>query len=124
MASNSFQLKAWCVTLVVGTMLFKGTRFDIFVAFIPLIAFWYLDAYFLRQERMYRELYDWIIKNRKTTEDYLFDMGASRFKNSVHSSLRIMFSTTLRWFYGSIATLVAIYIIAFYLSRIGVLPIW
>ena len=81
MASNSFQLKAWTVTLVVGTMLLKGSGFDTMIAFIPLIVFWFLDAYFVWQERMYRKLYEWIIENRRKTEQYLFDMNAYRFRD-------------------------------------------
>lgn len=126
MASNSFQLKAWTVTLVVATMLLKGTNFDIAVgaiAFIPLLVFWSLDAYFLWQERMYRKLYDWIIANRLQTEEHLFDMDASRFKNEVQSRFRIMFSITLGWFYGSIAVLIASYLSLLYLIKIGVI-IW
>jgi len=58
---------------------------------------------------MYRKLYDWVINNRLKTEDHLFDLNAYRFKGEVQPKLRIMFSTTLGWFYGSIVVLVLIY---------------
>ena len=110
MAFNSFMIKGWAITLVVVTLLLKGTeKYQVWIAFIPLLVFWFLDAYFLRQERMYRILYDWVINNRLTTEDYLFDMKTRRFENEVQSIPRIMFSITLGWFYGSIAILVIIY---------------
>ncbi len=110
MAFNSFVVKGWAITLVVVTLLLKGTeKCQVLLAFIPLLVFWFLDAYFLRQERMYIILYDWVINNRLKTEEYLFDMNARRFEDEVQSIPRIMFSVTLRWFYGSIAILVIIY---------------
>ena len=44
-------------------------------------------------------------QNRRTP----FDMNAYRFKDNVQSKLRIMFSITLGWFYGSVGILTAIY---------------
>jgi len=109
MGFNSFLIKGWAVTLVVVTLLLRGIEYQIWIAFIPLLVFWLLDAYFLWQERMYRKLYDWVISNRLKTDEHLFDMNAYRFKDEVQSKLRIMFSITLGWFYGSIAVLVMIY---------------
>lgn len=109
MAFNSFLIKGWAITLVVGTLLLKGSEFQILIAFIPLIVFWFLDAYFLWQERMYRKLYGWVVRNRLKSDELLFDMNAYRFRGEVQSKLRIMFSITLGWFYGSIATLIIVY---------------
>ena len=109
MASNSFLIKGWAITLVVVTLLLKGTEYQVWIAFIPLIVFWFLDSYFLHQERLYRKLYEWVINNRLSSKEYLFDMNAYRFKDEVQSRIRIMFSITLGWFYGSIAILIIIY---------------
>jgi len=119
MAHNSFLIKGWTITLVVGILLLKGKWYQILFAFFPLIVFWFLDAYFLWQERMYKKLYDWVIKNRLITDEYLFNMDAYRFKNKVQSKVRIMFSLTLSWFYGTIAVLIAIYFIFLFLAQKG-----
>ena len=119
MAFNSFMIKGWAITLVVITLLLKGTEYQVWIAFIPLLVFWFLDAYFLWQERMYRKLYDWVINNRLKTEEYLFDMNAYRFKDKVQSRVRIMFSITLGWFYGSIAILIIIYTLILLATRGG-----
>ena len=112
MAFNSFMIKGWAITLVVVSLLLKGTeKYQVWIAFIPLVIFWFLDAYFLRQERMYIILYDWVINNRLNTEEHLFDMKTRRFKNEVQSIPRIMFSITLGWFYGPMAILVIIYVL-------------
>ena len=110
MASNSFMIKGWSITLVVATLLLKGSKYQVPIALIPLFSFWVLDAYFLRQERLYRKLYEWIISNRLKSEDYLFDLNAYRFKDKVQSTFRIMFSTTLAWFYCLMFLLIIAYL--------------
>lgn len=116
MSSNSFLIKGWTITLVVATLLLDktlldGSKLQIFIAFIPLLVFWFLDAYFLWQERMYRELYKWVIANRLNTDEDLLNMNASRFKKQVKSRFEIMFSVTLGWFYGTIFALMMTYVI-------------
>lgn len=120
MAFNSFLIKGWAITLVIATLLLKGPeKYQVWLAFIPLLLFWFLDAYFLWQERMYRKLYDWVINNRLKTEEYLFNMNAYRFKDEVQSRFRIMFSITLGWFYGLIAILIIIYALVLLLTKGG-----
>ena len=117
MASNSFMIKGWAVTLVVATLLLKGSKHQVLIAFIPLFVFWFLDAYFLWQERLYRKLYDWVVDNRLKTDEYLLSMNAYRFKDKVQSKLRIMFSITLCSFYGSIAVLTLVYTIYLFKNK-------
>jgi len=109
MASNSFMIKGWTVILVAVTLLLRGSEYHVFIAYIPIIVFWYLDAYFLRLERLYRRLYNWIINNRLESGEYLFDMNYHRFEDQEQTTLRIMFSKTIVLFYGSIFFLTLIY---------------
>ena len=119
MAFNSFMVKGWAITLVVVALLLKGTQYQVWVAFIPLLVFWFLDAYFLLQERMYRKLYEWVVNNRLETEEYLFDMDANRFRDKVQSIPRIMCSITLVLFYGFIAILIIIYALILLIMKGG-----
>ena len=119
MAFNSFMIKGWTITLVIVTLLLRGAEYQICIAFIPLLVFWFLDAYFLWQERMYRKLYNWVISNRLKTEEYLFDMDAYRFQDKVQSISRIMFSITLGWFYVSIIILIMIYALVLFVTKGG-----
>jgi len=125
MGNNSFLIKGWTITLVVGTLLLERTlltdsKLQITVAFVPLLVFWFLDAYFLWQERMYRKLYDWVVTNRLNTDDELFSMNAYRFRSKVDSRPKIMFSFTLGWLYGSIFALLVIYeILICYFSTVN-----
>ena len=112
MAYNSLAIKTWTVILVVVALLTREAKVQTFAVFVPLIVLWFLDAYYLWQERMYRKLYNWVIRNRWNTDEYLFDMNAYRFRAEIQSPLRIMFSLTLGWFYGSIAVLVLVYCVS------------
>ena len=116
MASNSFLIKGWTVTLVVATFLLKGSKEQVLISFIPILIFWYLDSYYLWQERLYRELYKWVINNRPENEKYLFDLNTERLKKEVAPQSSVMFSRTLLPFYGS---LIIIVLIIFYLLCIS-----
>ena len=97
--------------MVVATLLFKGSDKYILVAFIPLIAFWCLDSYYLRQERLFRKLHKWLIGYREQNRDRFFDFDISRFDREVESVYRIMFSKSILLFYGSIFSVWLIYVI-------------
>ncbi len=103
MAGNSFLLKGWSVTLV--SALFALAAKDsnslfLFVAYFPCICFWVLDAYFLRQERLYRKLYSKVCDKDENEID--FSMDASVFSTSVQSWGGTAFSNTLSLFYGTV----------------------
>jgi hypothetical protein len=119
MAYNSFMIKGWAITLVVVTLLLKGSEYQVWIAFIPLLVFWFLDAYFLWQERLYKKLYEWVIENRMKTDEHLFDMNAYRFKDRVQTKARIMFSITLGWFYCTMTILIIIYVLIVFLTTKG-----
>jgi len=110
MANNSSSVKTWAVTLVVATLLIKGNSNHTFVAFIPLLSFWFLDAYYLQQEKLYREVHKWIVEYRVTHDDDLFNMDASRFRNNVKSVFKLMFSISVWPIYLGILILLIVYI--------------
>ena len=104
MAHNSFLLKGWTVSLV-AVVLALAKDFDFLylslLLLLPVLCFWYLDAFFLRTERMYRKMYEWVIANRAQTNDFLYDLNPHRFAATVPDEVRIMFSKTLLIFYGT-----------------------
>ena len=60
MASNSFMLKGWTVTLAAALLAFGAKDSSpaiATVALFPAFVFWGLDAYYLRKERLFRALY-------------------------------------------------------------------
>ena len=107
MANNSFLLKGWLITLIVAVLAPTTEKIitdDIsyfgLILILPLVVFWYLDAFFLHKEKCYRELYNWIIENREKSEKKLYSLKYEDYEDKVKSVICIMFSPTLRAFYG------------------------
>jgi len=107
MACNSFLIKGWSVTLVSAVFAIAvkdGNPGLVPVAYLPVLVFWFLDAYFLRQERIYRKLYDAVRAKDESLID--FDLNATAFATEVQSYAGTVVSLTLRWFHGSILLVV------------------
>lgn len=111
MSYNSFLIKGWGLTLVTLVFSLQKNPADLYLAFVPLLSFWLLDAYFLRQERLYRHLYNWVIQNRLQTEEHLFSLNPGRFIAKEQSQVRVMLSITLLIFYGFTAFLMLLFVL-------------
>jgi predicted PurR-regulated permease PerM len=98
MSNTSFLIKGWAVTMISFIFAFRTNQAVLPLVFIPLFLFWFLDSYFLQQERLYRKLYQWVIENRMTDDSHLFSLNATRFGKE--SIIKAMFSITLGTFYG------------------------
>jgi len=114
MAGNSFLLKGWSVILVSALFALSAKDADktyIYLAYFPFFAFWILDAFFLWQERLFRELYDHVRALQES--DINFSMNTKPFMKNVNSWLEIMFSKTLRIFHGAIIATILIVMFIF-----------
>lgn len=118
MANNSFMLKGWLISLIAvvlalskDSLISCNAKTICLILCFPIIVFWYLDAFFLHREKCYRKLYDWVIKNRMTSNENLYSLDFSPFKKDVKSIFRIMFSQTLFPFYGLAFSLLIILMI-------------
>src|SRR5438552_18609082 len=61
LAGNSFSVKGWSITLVSALFALAAKDANVryaVLALLPALCFWGLDAYYLRQERLFRKLYD------------------------------------------------------------------
>jgi lipopolysaccharide export LptBFGC system permease protein LptF len=61
MNTNSFQIKGWTITIVSAILAIYASTKNlsfILVAVFPTIIFWFLDSYYLLQERKFRGLYN------------------------------------------------------------------
>ena len=122
LSHNSFLLKGWSVILV--SALFALAAKDsqllfVYLAYFPAISFWCLDGYFLRQERLFRKLYDHV---RGTEENQIdFSMNTSVVDDQVASWLEVTFSKILVAFHGVIiASIILVTCITGYLKQGGV----
>ncbi|GAA7464196.1 hypothetical protein ID1074_14760 [Helicobacter pylori] len=78
MTQNSLECKKWTLALVVGVLSLKieaiSNSYGLCVLGVLLLCFWFLDAYYLTQERSFREQYQWLIENRLKTDERLFEV--------------------------------------------------
>lgn len=103
MSSNSFMLKGWTVTLVAGIFALSAKDADkmfFLVAYLPILIFWFLDAYYLWQERLYRCLYNEV--RNKENDSIDFGLNTSRFNYSM-AYFKCLFSKTVFMFYVPLA---------------------
>ncbi len=109
MNTNSFQIKEWMITIVSALLALYASSNNvtyIFVAIIPTLLFWYLDAYYLQQERKFRELYDDVLPDDSGIS--LFSMPIHNYTDCKCSLWSTFFSKTIGWLYGTIVILLII----------------
>ncbi len=118
MASNSFFVKGWSVTLVAAlfALAAAGTNeLFVYLAYFPAFMFWALDAYFLRQERLFRKLYDHV---RELAADTInFSMNTTPFDEKVDSTWDVAWSHTLKLFHGTITGSIIVVMAVMLLDR-------
>lgn len=113
MAKNSFTVKGWLITIVTVVLALLPEKIDMkflcVVLLIAIICFWYLDAFFLKTEKLYRWKYDWVISNRLKNSKYKYDLNPYNknmwllYNNKEKKApciIKIMFSKTLLPMYG------------------------
>ncbi len=78
MVQNSLECKKWTLALAVGVLSLKieaiSHLYGLCVLGVLLLCFWFLDAYYLTQERSFRKQYQWLIENRLKTDERLFEV--------------------------------------------------
>jgi len=118
---NSFLLKGWSVILVSAMFALAAKDSQlmfVYLAYFPAIAFWCLDGYFLRQEKLFRALYN---KVRVLPEEEIdFGMDTEKVKDEVDSWSTVTLSKTLISFHGTILiSIILVTIISLYLKTRG-----
>lgn len=109
-AQNSFAYKGWTITLVSAIIaLSQGNNSSGYLAaLVPLLGFWALDAYSLRQERLFRSLYDEV----RCRQDTDFCMSTVPFNTIVAPHWRVAVSKSILWFYlPAVVLLLTVYFI-------------
>ncbi|MEH0558367.1 hypothetical protein OG810_32065 [Streptomyces sp. NBC_01693] len=102
MGTNSFLVKGWALTLAAAFLALSAGRLSWPLALagaVPLICFWSLDGYFLRQERLFRHLYEDARRPASTVE--VLSMNIGPYLERVLWK-HVAFSSTLLLFYGAL----------------------
>jgi len=107
MNGNSFLIKSWCLTVTAATYGFAVNRVDwrlTVIGMLAVLGFWLLDTYFLRQERLFRLLYDHVRIDARAVPR--FSMATTRYRDREAVRYWNVFgSITLRLFYGILLVL-------------------
>jgi hypothetical protein len=115
--TNSFLLKGWTVTLVAALFAFGAKEADrafVIIAWVPVLVFAGLDAYFLWRERLYRRLHDKVAA-RADDVPADFSMDTAEFK-ATETWRGALASNTVLGFYLPVAGLLAVMTVYFVLS--------
>ncbi len=116
MSNNSFLLKGWTVTLSAGLVALVANGLEgafAFVVLLPAIAFWWLDAYYLRQERLYRRLYD-DVRNGSVEE---FSLSTHKYVDEVQGNFRALWTSSVFWFHIAVIVAVALVVMGLLLTN-------
>ena len=113
LARNSFQIKAWAATIFTAVIVLTYSIINtlIFMVLIIVISqFWVLDSYYLKQERLFRKLYEHKVNQFNNVSEKekikMFEMDVSNFK--VESVFKTMLSISEFLYYiAIIGTLIA-----------------
>jgi hypothetical protein len=109
MVAGSFLLKAWAIAIV-SALLAVATnvayaRFA-WLALFMAIAFWVLDAHFVRQLGLFRRMYERVQNMPESEVD--FSMDTAVVDGDATSFGSALFSRSLGAFYGTVLTLIAV----------------
>lgn len=99
MNSNSFQIKGWMITLTSALLaVYASTSKELFVliCLFPVIIFWFLDSYYITQERKFRGLYNDIAEITNTQADLKpFEINPSFYTEGDYRFFKAFTSRTL-----------------------------
>ncbi len=103
MNTNSFQVKGWSIVIVSALMaIYASTQNNCFflTSIFPALIFWFLDAYYLNQERKFRGLYNDVAGvTDKPKEIKLFAMRPDLYIGGKYSYWNTFFSITISMLY-------------------------
>ena len=108
MNTNSFQIKGMAVTIVSALIAIYATTTNIafvFLGIVPTLLFWFLDSYYLQQERKFIGVYNNVAGLKNDVEIKLYEMPIHEFKSGKYCFCKTFFSKTIAWLYGSIVFL-------------------
>lgn len=113
MAQNSFAYKGWAITLVAAILAIAASQgMDyryVSVGLLPAVAFWGLDGYYLRQERLFRRVYD--ATRRASLSDWEkdpFGMDTSPHTGKVGGWLKVCGSKSVAGLYLPLVAIVVV----------------
>jgi len=114
MNTNSFQLKGLSIAIVTalfGIYASIGNVGFVFLGIFPTLVFWFLDGYYLQQERKFRGIYNDVagLKNNVSVRPY--EMPIHKYTSNIdrqYSYWNVLLSKTICWLYFPVVVLLII----------------
>lgn len=98
MAQNASATKAWSVSLMAAVLAFGATtRFSQWLVLVPAIAFWGLDVYYLRREKLFRRLYGAAVDGTVS----LYSMDVEPFQRDIAAAAVVAFTPSVLLVHGT-----------------------
>lgn len=102
MNTNSFQIKGMSVTITAAILALyassKTNSLFLLVPIIPTLVFWFLDAYYLQQERKFRGIYNTVAGLSSGATDNKvrpFEMSIQNYKGGKYHYVSVLMSKTV-----------------------------
>lgn len=96
MSNNSFLIKGWTISIVSVLFIFSDDKLNgkfLGIAILAVVVFWYLNGFFLQQERKFRALYNKV--RLQNENDIDFSMSTTDFKNGKYSLISGILGKTI-----------------------------
>jgi len=111
LTTNSFISKGWSVVIVSALFALSAKDSDkgfAILAYVPAIAFWGLDAYFLALERNYRKLYERVRLLVPCSIDFIMTIDV---QEGTKDWWKAFLSKTLLIFHGAVVAAISLVVI-------------
>lgn len=125
MANNSFLVKGWTMTLISVLTAFgkdivngQGAIYYLSAMLVIIIPFWWLDAFFLKQERIFRKIYEKVISDPDAEERVRYDLNPRGKAKEVGRVWKLMGADVICWFYIPFSAFILIGILLKFLGTI------
>jgi len=111
MNTNSFQIKGMTIAIVSALLAIYASTANlafVFLSIAPTILFWFLDSYYLQQERKFRGVYNNVCGLKNDVEVKPYEMPIQKFQGGQYCFCKVFFSKTIAWLYGTIVFLLLV----------------
>jgi hypothetical protein len=108
MNTNSFQIKGLAITIVTALMAIYASTpkvIFIFLGIPPTVLFWFLDSYYLQQERKFRGIYNDVTGLKEIIKVKPYEMPIQKYTKKIDKQFsywHVFRSKTIVWLYLSV----------------------
>ena len=114
MNTNSFQIKAISITIISALAAIYASSMNIYFLYVciaPIVLFWFLDTYYLQQERKFRGIYNDIANIENQNKVRPFEMPIQNYQKGKYYFFNVFISKTIISYYLSILLIIILIIL-------------